>query len=949
MQARPIKNIQLHLYPKALIRTPQFHLGADLYESWEALKTSISYASPEFYERIKDSTAEQLDKLPDTVLQTVHKYFNRARYRSTPFGSFAGISLLDLTGDTEGNSIQVEPSLLLHHFPDWAALSQSATVTQQELKPDSLLIANSSHYPCDHVLRYLSKKEERYQLCEIANTPIVRDILGHCKTAISYIELMDRLCSPSVKKRQLISLIKEMIAAHLLLNASGPGIIGDHPKAAGNSSKNTYIIAERKIHSCKLNAKAFANLPELIRIMSRIKPQQNPPALTDFIQNFLIKFGTEEIPLLKALDPDQGIGYAGLEHSLDQSELVNILFKQNQQSKEPEQQLKETLLSRLIIAATSQVNPLRLEDIAPAGTGLATPTLPNSLSVLVSVLGDHICISSLGGCTANALMGRFSIASPQIEDYCRKIACLEQQANPEVIFFDISYTGEKNTGNINRRAAIYPHQLNILNPGSLGGSIPINELLVCVRDGELILSSVALGKRVVPRMASAYNYLRSELPLFRLLCDLQHQGIQSSPIIELEQLLPGLPHYPRFSYKNIIISPEKWKIRLSELQHMASGSSYVYSLKKRLTELGTSRYLKAGLGDQTLRIDTDNDADLQLLSRHLHQVKECYVQEDLTAQNSIVKDIQDQAYHHELLLTYTHHQQIYPGYSPKKSPLTISNQRIIAPGLPWLYFELYCQPGSADAILSIFIPALLEAHKKDISQWFFMRYSENGHHIRFRLKLHRPDSMPRIIQKVYQLLDTQIQSGMISEVLIKPYRPELQRYGAEQTSQVESHFHVDSELVHLLILLQLTDQQKYLLSKNTMEQIQESGLIEQQSYYALIQKSCDAFLREHQVSSSGYKSLNAAFKSYANSRPAAQTYKVRQAHRRFCQSLIRTLYKYTETARGRVLADLMHMHFNRLFSHKQRSHELIFYYFQLKSYQREQAAKSPYYSKTSRP
>ncbi|MES2457860.1 MAG: lantibiotic dehydratase [Bacteroidota bacterium] len=549
MQPKPIKKIQLNLYPKILIRTPQFHLGAELDESWEELKASISHSSPEFFERIKDSTADQLDRLPDAMVQTVHKYFNRAKYRSTPFGSFAGISLLDLAAKTDQNSIQIYPNLALHHFPDWAAMNCSAAATRDELKPASLLIANSSHYPCGQALRYLSKTEERYQLCELANTPIVRDILGHCKTAISYTELMYRLSSPSVKKRQLISLVKEMIAAHLLLHATGPGILGDHPKTAGNSGKNTYIIAERKIHSGKLNTKALTHLPALIGIMSRIKPQQNPPALTDFIQNFLAKFGTEQIPLLQVLDPDQGIGYAGLEHSLDQSELVNVLCKQNQQSKEPEQQLKETLLSRLIFAATSQGNPLRLEEIPLGEIGVVTPTLPNSLSALVSVLGEHICISSLGSCTANALMGRFSIASPQIEACCRQIAGLEQQSNPEVIFFDISYTGEKNTGNINRRAAIYTHQLNILNPGSSADSIPLNELLLCVRDGELILSSAILGKRLVPRMASAYNYLRSELPLFRLLCDLQHQGIQSSPIIELEQLLPGLQHYPSSAIK----------------------------------------------------------------------------------------------------------------------------------------------------------------------------------------------------------------------------------------------------------------------------------------------------------------------------------------------------------------------------------------------------------------
>jgi thiopeptide-type bacteriocin biosynthesis protein len=921
-----------------MLRTPQFHLGAELCESWEALKISISHSSPEFYQRIKACPAEQLSTLPDAVLQTVHKYFNRARYRSTPFGSFAGISLLDLTAQNGENSINVDQNLVLHHYQDWAAQNSSIEASLDELKASTLLIANSSHYPCGQVLRYLSRTEERFQLCELANTSIIRDILEDCKTAISYAELIDRLRSPSVKKRQLISLIKEMIAARLLLKACGPGIIGDHPKAAGNGGKNTYIIAERKIHSGKLNAKAFTHLPALIDIMSRIKLQQDPPALTEFIQNFQVKFGTDQVPLLQALDPDQGIGYAGLEHSLDQSELVDLLCKQNQQSKETEQRLKETLFSPLKIATTGQGNPLRLEDIPLGETGAAPPTLPNSLSALVSVLGDQVYLCSVGGCTANALLGRFSIASPQIEACCRQIAGLEQRANPEVIFFDLSYTAEKSTGNINRRAAIYPHQINILNPGSSAESIPLNELLVCVRDGELILSTAALNKRLVPRMASAYNYVRSELPIFRLLCDLQHQGIQSSPVPDLEQLIPGFKHYPRFVYKNIIISPEKWKIELSSFQPIATETDPLASLKRQLQELGTTRCTKFGQADQTLSIDRENQADLWLLYRHLKRVEVCYLEEDFSRQSTLVKDQFSRPYHHELLLLYTHNQQIYRGYSPQKPKvMTTANPQIYTPGQPWLYFELYCGPAAADIILSGLIPALLKVHQKEISKWFFVRYSENGHHIRLRLKLRELGITHTILQAVYHLLDAQLQAGLISELLVKPYRPELQRYGAEQIGLVESHFHIGSKLVHILFSSQLTDQQKYLLNQDTLAQIRASGLFEPQVFCGLIDQLSDSYLREHGVTGSGFKMLNHAYKTFLESTAKPLNVKTTRAHQRFSQSMLSTLASYHPAERGKILGDLLHMHFNRLFAQQQRSHEMIFYYFQSKRQKRNQS------------
>lgn len=73
----------------ALCRTPAFALQAELFSVWEELKSTIRYASPDFYALIADKAPEDWEGLNDKVRFTLWKYFNRSRCRATPFGAFA--------------------------------------------------------------------------------------------------------------------------------------------------------------------------------------------------------------------------------------------------------------------------------------------------------------------------------------------------------------------------------------------------------------------------------------------------------------------------------------------------------------------------------------------------------------------------------------------------------------------------------------------------------------------------------------------------------------------------------------------------------------------------------------------------------------------------------------------------------------------------------------------
>ena len=77
-----------------------------------------------------------------------------------------------------------------------------------------------------------------------------------------------------------------------------------------------------------------------------------------------------------------------------------------------------------------------LEDTKPL-------PLPNSLSVMFHLFDGKPVIESIGGCTSNALVGRFTVASKALVKSGKQTAAFESMANPGVIFFDIAYQARK--------------------------------------------------------------------------------------------------------------------------------------------------------------------------------------------------------------------------------------------------------------------------------------------------------------------------------------------------------------------------------------------------------------------------------------------------------------------------------------------------------------------------
>lgn len=913
--------MKLQLHEKVVFRVPQFPVDATLEECWEELKASIALASTEFYQYIKDTDYSDYANLPEGIRITVQKYFNRARFRATPYGTFAGFGVCGFAPDKKG--ITIAPETIGHRFTDWTFISE-AKAKWLSVPDDRLSVfANSSHYLTGDSIRYITEADGKFSLTDIDADEQIIAILKACAAPIRLTALAEKL---AVETSLLRGWVEELVEAQLLLTDYHPNIIGeDYFKRTGSVSgadRQPYLITERIHLSGGLDGKTYHRLTQAIPLLLSISPApETPENLGAFIRRFTARYEGMEVPLLQALDPETGIGYGQLEAAASTNALVEELapMRLKEQHSRNELPLTDFLAKQLTLLPNGSAVDL---DGFVAELPDSTFRLPNTFSAVITECDGTLTVEQLGGHSATALQGRFSITEGAIDALCREHARFEQSANPDVLFFDVGYTAEGYVDNINRRNAVYDHQLAILNYDLTERPLCLNDIHAKVDGDGLVLFSKRLNKRLVPRMATAYNHTRSDLSVFRLLCDLQQQHLRTHVGFAIEKRFPGLQRYPEVRYRNIILSAAKWKLSLPD-----GPGTTLTAFRQYIQNTKTSDRIKVGLFDQTLCLDLERDEDVYLLFTILQKRGELWATEYRKPTACPIHDANGRPYTGEFVLSFRHGEPLYPGIvRENKGNTTV--QRLFPPGSEWLYWEIHCHPMQADGLLHEELSLFIRTNGTAIREWFFIRYNEGGDHIRFRAKLDDPRSSGILLAKLNCLLKGKMESGIVSDIRVRCYHRELERYGADLMDAVERHFHTDSGSVLELLHYGIADDEKYAHCVGLLQGIRRSDVIDRVAFDRVINQALQGFNAEHAMKGSAFKVLNGAYAAFRRQRPMGP------AHPPPSGALFRsfhdTLAACAADRRGRLLTDLFHMHVNRLFSTHQRTHELVIYNYFMK-------------------
>ncbi|RYF13494.1 MAG: hypothetical protein EOO42_18705, partial [Flavobacteriales bacterium] len=646
-----------------------------------------------------------------------------------------------------------------------------------------------------------------------------------------------------------------------------------------------------------------------------------------FKQQFNARFDQQEISLALALDPEVGVGYGNLAHDLNANELISEI--KNNNTTIADKRITYNDLQRFLLNKMMLGREILLEEFAGA-TPNKQVMIPNTTSVMFELYKGNPVLYSAGGTSANILLGRFSVGNEVITSLCKSMVNIEEKANEYVIFFDIAYQAEQRVDNVNRRLQLYNYELPILTWSTHATPLDLEDIMVSVRNNEIILRSKKLGKRLIPRLATAYNYNRSDLATFRFLCDLQHQNIRSNFNLSLPTLFPDLDFYPRVSYRGIIVSPSMWRYKKSNVTNTSTPKGLdIDELKQWLNVNKIVDFFKVGDTDQTLMFNTKQDEDLVMFLKYAQQQSsDFYLREGLINESDMIRDESGDSYHPQYIASFYHEERIYQKTTNKQK----AESKIESPGGEWLYFEIYAHPNQSNRLLQLIWNSFVKPNRLKLKSWFFIRFFDPKAHIRLRVHLKDAKQCFDLMRLLKTVLAIDVTSNLVNDIQLKTYYKEIERYGAKRIHLVEQFFSADSEFV-MKNLKQHKDEALHLSATLAYMQmlVQNTfGDVTQQITFA--KHLANSFAKEMDIDQDGFKKINASFKQLTIM-PTSTPIQISPSYTKLFGKLMENC-ENAET-KSRLLADLIHMHINRSFNADQRVYEAILYQYLLRVLQQQ--------------
>jgi thiopeptide-type bacteriocin biosynthesis protein len=982
------------LLTELFLRAPFYsYMGFDLDRVPEVLadpffRNALYLASPGFYRalELKDFDVDRL--LPKERL-SLNKYYNRMCFRPTPFGSFATFSLLQWS--TCGQVVLApDKEVKLRVLPDQQLLVQLNK--EKGLAGADLLMVNPLLYRSGRDYRVIrssvdGKGKFRFFVDGLEGEVFYNRLFRFLKKAVTAATVRDWIvgfagCSREQAEEQLGALMEQQLLVSAAEGAvisrvpavrrPAPGVLSaiwkpspDRPllveallasvaadlesgllsESAPSTGQYFYGAAERPVLT---GGPSFGDQQELeaaVRVLQGLALPAVPPALKNFIADFKAKFDRASVPLLVALDPDTGISYDNMTEGLSEQEVLKgIRFPV---AEKDSKEMRWTAVHRLLFrvwkgdAVRDSYSPLQIRDadLEELWSASGSELFPPVTAVMFRKTEDHLHLEHAGEPHATTLVGRFSVFSEEVADLCRKLAGLEMAAYPDLIFADIHQLSDHHVDNVNRRRRIYPYEIPLNVYPSLPEQYQLKpeDLLLSVWNDELVLTSARLKKRVMPRLATAYNYRHNELGVFRLLCDLQYQGLTSGLNLELESLFPGLDFYPRVVYGQVILSLASWKFSGEQAGALAAAAiigdalTVVREFRERYR---LPQRISLGQEDKQLVFDLGNPPELGFFLECINGTGPVRIREYLLPGRSVKKGYEALAGQY---IGFLHHQQPvfmpFTGKPVKQIPEVTRDHSL---GSDWLYLKIYCTPVSADRILTEVIGPVCKRFRALIRHWFFIRYTERGYHLRIRINLLAEES-GRVLTAIAGRMRTAKLAHLVRDLQGDTYRRELERYRPEIIEQVEAVFAKGSQVV----LQQLRDRaagrqdrDEFGLAFLSVMQMAAAYLNDQERMIAFFNERVQSFFAEFGADKPMRLDLDSKYRQFRplleklcrfvpdfeGTKQTGNALKILAGQLKDLALLTRP---WSESESDHLLADLIHMQLNRTFPTEQRKQELL--------------------------
>jgi thiopeptide-type bacteriocin biosynthesis protein len=544
------------------------------------------------------------------------------------------------------------------------------------------------------------------------------------------------------------------------------------------------------------------------------------PSLARYRQQFLARYGSErEVRLVELVHPDLGIGPLGA-----RGDGVPML--------EPGRMMRRgQLLQRLAWEAMQdrrKVVELDEAQIKELETHATNDRLPTSLDLTVSVVArsraeldrgnfDLLICPNLGAAQAGRHLGRFAdLLGAKAYDLLSEAAAAESERTPDEEWAELVYLPRRfRSANVTVRPAVRRFEVSTGVTPSVPPerAIPLNELLVGIRDGRFYVRWPPIGEL---RVSSSHmlNPLQATAEC-RFLSEVGRDGLAQFSSFDWGPAA-GYPFLPRVQTNGIILRPAQWRIDASTGTSLPTDTvdKFRDGLNRWRERWQVPRHVYLSQGDNRLLLDLDDVAQAEELRRELRpsNTRVCFLDEPLPGPEQTWLRGLGGEYMHELVVSLVANGP--PRQRTDRSAAALSKQERIVrsetrsrpPGSDWLFLHLYGPQSHEEELLTKFVwPTAQDALESGLADdWFYIRYSDPDPHLRVRFhgvpERLVSDLLPELCRRCSGLMA----AGQCDRFSFNTYDREVERYGGEQgCTESERIFGADSRwTVRVLELLQ---------------------------------------------------------------------------------------------------------------------------------------------------
>lgn len=533
---------------------------------------------------------------------------------------------------------------------------------------------NTSLYAMGERIRYVEysilKAKRSHHIAAVENSPYLQNVLTAAQQGKRMDELAALLVDDEITQAEALEFVGELVESQLLVSELEPTVSGGDP--LGQIIKVLNAIGEAEVKEiaktlegindqlakmrspkafrpvsdyleiksglasfptqfdekflfqgdllqhtghCTVSRQLVEDVFRTVAFLNRVSPAFENENLKSFSEAFYARYEDEEVPLAVALDAESGVGYVQNAYNGITPLVDDIMFPMQRQNYISSRTLpfQVMLQQKFTVAINAGQTEIALSDTDLEGfEAVRWEDTQETLSAFIQVLEDErFVFKSAGGSCAANLIGRFAHLDERLLDHTKQIVA-KDEVDEDKIYAEIVHLPESRVGNILHRPTIRNHEIPYLAQSSLpiDQQIGLEDLMVSVHGGKIVLRSKKHGKTVVPRLTTAHNFSANALPVYHFLCDLQNQGKRggfgfSWGILENTQV-----YLPRVTYGKAILSPATWNFFTKDIKKLNDAKG-----KEERIDCFLDMAEQRGIVDEVVLEDSDNELYLNLKNR----------------------------------------------------------------------------------------------------------------------------------------------------------------------------------------------------------------------------------------------------------------------------------------------------------------------------------------------